>query len=572
MNIKALTKLTLLIIIFASLTIGALLSYMYVIGYYISIGHKLPENITTLTIENATFNPKNAEQFTITILNPSCSKTDATITQIAIRPQGENKLYNATITHPLSHTIKKGESKTFTCNCEWGEHAGKTIEIIVFATPKDTSGATIQVETDYVKIEIINANFNPAKSIKHFTITIQNSPQSTIPLNITEIWLDRWAFQIPPENITTPENTTLTTPYTINPGETKTFNCTWDWTNFQGTNHTIHIKTLEGYKATYNTAKLPNPLLLTIPKVDFNEANTNQFNVTIHNSNTSGTYVHIKSIHITTEEENSTKLTIKDKTLPYTLYPGENETFQCIWDWTDYRNKPVTITAHTTQGFISEPNNTITPPYVILKIIGKPKFNLTDTNHFNITIQNSQYSQRAANITMIIAGVNIITKDDVTPALPYMLNPGNKTELNCTYAWADYKGSYIRITVHFLDVITLEEFQVSCEVRIPAVELNITKVNFNSTIGIQYINVTIHNSPLSLTAVNITKITVTLENGTILDLSTAIKHPLTPYALNPGETVTFVCQWDWAYFKGANITVTVYTLEEFKFSYQCKVP
>ncbi|MCW4051723.1 MAG: hypothetical protein NWE78_00765, partial [Candidatus Bathyarchaeota archaeon] len=83
-NVKGLSKLSLLILLFASALFGAVLSYLWTEGYYIETGRKVPEDVITVTITNVTFPIGNSTYFNVTVLNPSFSKADAYITGIAL--------------------------------------------------------------------------------------------------------------------------------------------------------------------------------------------------------------------------------------------------------------------------------------------------------------------------------------------------------------------------------------------------------------------------------------------------------------------------------------------------------
>lgn len=567
-NTRALTSLSLIIIILFSAIVGALLSYLGVIGYFVSTGFKIPEDSTTITIESVDFDPENVNFFSLTIVNPSYSKSDVEIIAISMKVEGNDEFINITSVDPeLPYILGKGEESQFECFENWGEYAGREISVYI-DTEKETSGATISVDTTEVWFEIVNPVFNSSQSVKDFSFEVSNP--SAYTLNVSEIWWDLWAFQIEPKNVTTPENTTLEYPYPVDPGETVLLKCVWDWTNFQGTNHTLRVRTTQGYSASL-TLELPTPVLLTIPKVEFSLADTNKFNVTVSNSEVSASYVNVNNITLRSEDGNLTTLEVTNVVLPQIVLTGENVMFECLWDWTEYRNKPViNVTAYTSQGFVSFPNSTYTPSYTALSITTWPVFNLTDTNHFNITLRNSQYSSGAANITKIVAGVNIITGSDVSPSLPYLLNPGGEIEFQCTYPWMDYEETNITITVFYIDGVSGEELEIPINVVVNRVEWEITLVAFNP--GIKYFNVTVQNSGLSLEAVDVAKIVVTLENGTVLDVSTSVLNPYVPFTLNPGENVTFTLGRNWTDFTGINIVVTVTSSKGSETFYNVTVP
>jgi len=77
-NIKAISKLSLIILLLISFVIGAFLSYLWVMGYVTELGIRVPEK-TTVAITNVSFTPQNTSFFNVTLLNPSYSPSEANI-------------------------------------------------------------------------------------------------------------------------------------------------------------------------------------------------------------------------------------------------------------------------------------------------------------------------------------------------------------------------------------------------------------------------------------------------------------------------------------------------------------
>ncbi|MEM2738803.1 MAG: hypothetical protein QXK93_07460, partial [Candidatus Bathyarchaeia archaeon] len=99
-NIKGLSKIALILLIIVSAVIGGVISYAFTIAHYIRIPEK-----TTLAITNIYINPENVESFNISVLNPSYSPTDATISKIAISLKDGVQLSDVVETYP---SIKNG--------------------------------------------------------------------------------------------------------------------------------------------------------------------------------------------------------------------------------------------------------------------------------------------------------------------------------------------------------------------------------------------------------------------------------------------------------------------------------
>ncbi len=93
-------------------------------------------------------------------------------------------------------------------------------------------------------------------------------------------------------------------------------------------------------------------------------------------------------------------------------------------------------------------------------------FDPTDTNHFNITIQNSEFSPEEANITEIRVNIgNIIVAeltDDTVPSLPFILPSGTDITFMCSWNWSPSSGKDVVITVE-----TSEGYEATYTYRIP---------------------------------------------------------------------------------------------------------
>ena len=189
-DVKAISTFMIIILIVISAVIGGIISYMFTIVQFT----ELPEK-TTLTITGVYFDVKNASSFTVSVLNPSYSPTDANITKIAISLKEEAQLYDVTVTSPSIQdgmVIQIGEVKNITCfnirkddaDVTWGrfvsEVAGKSIIVHVFA--EDYSAANMEAKIPFVKLNVANLQFNPLISFKKFNFTLSTDAQSEINL------------------------------------------------------------------------------------------------------------------------------------------------------------------------------------------------------------------------------------------------------------------------------------------------------------------------------------------------------------------------------------------------------
>jgi hypothetical protein len=560
-NKKAVSTIILIILILCSAVFGAFLSYMWVMAnFYLE-----PENVN-LVITQVDFPVDHADYFYITVMNPSHSPSKTNITEIYFSVEGNDKLYNVTDTYPeaLPIPLEKGTNKTIKCNRNWGEFAGKKINVHVSAT--DASGAVASIKTEFVKLEL-KTQFNATVSCKQFNITITNDPQSAINLTLTNIEVDL----LPIENASLlPGGQNVTFPLNLFNGTSVSLRCLYNWENFK--NPTVRVETSEGYytKASTNTTAT---ILLLITNVVFNETNPNEISITVLNSEVSSTPVDISDIVLTyrngTQDQqyhiNGT-LTIPQFVPYYRLGIGNTTTFNhCIWNWTNYRDQNVTITMNVKQGFTPASETRKTPQPVVFKI-KEVSFNLTDTSHFLVTVANMPCSLQ--NITIATIKVN---ETDI--ALNQTVNIGKEKIFNCTFDWANLRGEEVNITAYTSDGL----YAPPINITLPSVDLKILVNEHDfakSAEGIPYVNVTIMNTHFSNRNVTITQIIFKTENTTAT-IDGALTNPvLVPngYILAVNANVTILCPWNWTLYPNLDLTITVQTAEGFSISQTFQIP
>ena len=381
-SVRALSRFSLTLLLLVAMIIGALLSYLWVAGYYVSLGIRVPETVT-ITITNATFPTQDTTFFNVTLLTPSFSPSETKVTQIAALTE-DGVLHNvAKVDPPLPHQLPKSVSQTFKCLWNWANYTGENIKIIAFIA--EGSGATFQAKTPLVKLTITDVRFNSTISLTQFNMTVRSSKLSETYINITKITV----------NMETLKNVTPSLPYALRPNASVAFMCMWNWTNYRGKNATIAVHTRQGYAAYHTQAIPPPPVVLTITKVLFNTADTTHFNVTVQNSELSPTYVNITRITIAMENGTVREITeVYPRITPhYTLHPNSSATFRCMWNWTGYRNKNVTVTVYTQQEYVVSRTQTTpaspsgsslysisaTPPNAVLSTRRK-RFSFTPSN------------------------------------------------------------------------------------------------------------------------------------------------------------------------------------------------
>jgi len=452
--LRAVSRLVFTLAVIGSLVIGALLSYLLVVGYYISLGIVVPESVT-VTITNATFTPQDPSTFNITVLNPTFSTSDAQITRIGVLTEEETVEFVST-SPPLPYLLPKGESQTFMCNWSWANYSGRDLGVVVLL--EDGSGATLQVRPPLVKLEV-EAEFSPEVTVNRFNLTVRNAPSSVTYVNVTDIVFN--GAVIPAGNLTIP------LPYTLQPGEEVSLTCHWSWIPYQGMNVTIVVRTQQGYVGSWSQ-RLPGPVIFRVQEAVFSPMDTQHFNLTLYNDPSSPTYVNITRVTVTLE--NGTVREISETqpplTPPYTLRPNASVTLTCRWNWTTYRGMNVTVVVYTQQGFTA--SITQTTPEPVLLAITKAVFNVSDPQHFLLTVHNSGYSIAPANITSItltFENGTVWEVREVHPPLtpPYALPPNASVTFTCTWNWTGCQGMNVTITVH-----TREGFTASYTLTLPS--------------------------------------------------------------------------------------------------------
>ncbi len=557
-NVKAISNLLLILLLLMATIVGAILSYLWVMGYYISLEQVYPEDIT-VNITDYAFDHQNTSFFNVTIQNPTSykSKETANITQIIVSTE-DGDLHDNIDTDPgLPYKFQhKGEEQTFKCVWNWANYTGETVKIIAFLA--EGSGPTFEVETPLVMLEITDIRFNSTISVTHFNMTIQNYDTSVTHVNITEITAATETLRS--------ENIAPSLPQGLDPGSSVTLKCSWNWTNYQNTSVTVAVHTLQGYM-TNTTIATPLPVTLEITNVDFNLANTTSFNVTVRNNGVSPTYLNVTGIAVTVENQTVREWTVENgtevnPTIPYTLNRNSSETFVCPWNWTEQRDKKVTITVYTLQGFTAQYSQ-VTPAPIILEIT-EIDFDPLNTASFNVTVKNSEFSIADANITEI----TVILEDEASqkinvtdPTLPEVLNRTQSVSFNCTWSWGEYSGKNVTIVVQ-----TQEGYSANSSSLLKA--LTITDILFNP-VDTNHFRVTIQNP--TDRSFNITTISAKIKDGPLLNITKV--EPNLPFLLPPSSNIMLTCLCeDWTGYQGTDVTISIETSEGYTTSRVYKIP
>ena len=551
LNRKGVSVLAIIILLAISAVIGGIITYMFTIAAFIEV----PER-TAISITNVYIDKDNATSFKISVLNPSYSTANATITRIAINLKGQSQLYDVTETDPqigTGITLQRSETLNMTCseiekdgvNIAWGEFAGEfageRITINVFSS--DAIAANIQATLPNVKLNVVGTDFDPKFSFGKFNITVTN-PDSEINLTVNKIMISENELK---ENETLPE-----LPKTIAINETVQFMCNADWHALGNT--TLKIYTQEGYIFSKDLAL--QTVDAEIRKLTFDENNTDYFNVTVSNLPESSNYANVTKIAVMLENET----TIENDYPSVGIAPNSTFTFMFSWSWKEYRGKNVFVTVYFSQDFETGTFVAETLDPVIVNVLNEEEvFDLKDVNHFNITLQNHPSSLESINITQIVVktlngATEIINGTDSDPQLPYgPIQPGQAVSFYCTITnWAAHAGKNLTLTVYAVTSST--QYTFDFVFTLPGAELNVTSVLHTTVSSTRYLNVTVENSGYSLKNLAISNVTISIQNQNVTLEQTFSEDQI---VIRPGETAVLQIAFNWEPYVGQNITVTV---------------
>ena len=339
-NIKAISRLLLILLLLLALIIGAIFSYLVVIGYYITLETNIPEN-PALSITETIFDPHNAEEFTIAILNPTYSAGDVNITEISIITKNNTIIKMTNVEPELPSELKKGKDETYQCTWNWGNFTGETLKVIVLV--EDGAGSTYTIETDNVDL-IVVPTFVVANT-QQFNLTLNNLPGSAVDLKVTNITI-------------TPENETAfgvdligrSYPQLLLIGSTTTLQCSWDWETYKGT--TINMQILTEQNITfYHTEILPEPSVFTLKDFEFDPEDTLSFKMAIEISDPNITSANITAVGVVIGAQPEQLIVESPRLLPYHIKANETVTFTVLWAWETYQGELITFGIETEEEY-----------------------------------------------------------------------------------------------------------------------------------------------------------------------------------------------------------------------------
>ncbi len=245
LNLSRILFIAILIATFAS---GAFLSYLWVVGYYVSLGLKTLEK-PVVSICNFTVSAENPTFFNITVFNPLFSPKETKILKIEVLTE-DNALYEINSTNPSipngGYTLNVGDSENFVCFWEWTNHSGEKITVVILVS--EGSGGVLQTTLPLVEVEITEFTFDLEHG-DYFNITVKNSERSAIGINLVEV-------KLTVKGLTSTPDTQPPLPLRIEPGESVSLLCRWNWTDYERESIRITVNTSQGYRAE-TTYRIP---------------------------------------------------------------------------------------------------------------------------------------------------------------------------------------------------------------------------------------------------------------------------------------------------------------------------
>jgi hypothetical protein len=541
-DIRAVSTILFVLMIFVSLIIGGLAAYLWVMsGYY-----NMPVNSLSLSVENVVFSQKDFTQFSVTVLNPSNSVSDLNITGFQVTDQSQNETFIVEAVEPaLPFLLRIGTTQGFKCSRNWSDFAGDTVII----EPLVSANATVQ-SLPYVTpmVQLFVFGFSTTEDVNHFNLTVQNPLESVANLTLTDIKV----FDVS-------TNSTPSLPTTLMPGQQQVFRCIYDWANMPGENLTITVSTDVGFERAYQTSPIQSAFL-SIDNVQFDKPDTRYFNITVESLPPSVALATLSNVSLTLGDGTTLAL----DTVPtlngsfVQVVPNGTQIIRCLWDWNAYRNESIVIQAFTKQGFTVQ-NKTVTTPPAAIWSVDNVQFDLDDLEHFLVNITNAPASLGEINLS----GVDF--NQNTTSMNPVVVSPANSSIVICSFNWTSFVGANVTVTAHA--VYSQNETTASQTLALPYLKVsNATFSDFPT--GNPYVNVTVFDSQYSPFNANITQISVLTNNATSL-IDGTLAEPrigLNGYPLAIGTEVTFVCPWGWTPYLGQNVTFTVRTVEGREFS------
>ncbi len=290
-------------------------------------------------------------------------------------------------------------------------------------------------------VSVLDVTFDP-QDVETFNITLLNPTYSPTDAEIKEI-----SVVTQDETVYTITSINPQLPFQLDKGQDETFSCEWNWAEYSGQTVKVIVLVEDGSGSAYEVET--SPVRLSITATIFATANSQYFNLTVNNHYTSIIDLEFTDILVTMDDGAIVEITEVSPPLPYVVPPDSSQDFRCYWDWTNYRDRNLTITVFTSEGYTASRSET-TPKPVQLSVTD-PIFDSTNTSIFNITVTNSEHSITPANLTyveLLFADQTSFTLGpSLTSNLPFELPIGESVTIQVLWDWSDRRGESVAVTV-----------------------------------------------------------------------------------------------------------------------------
>ena len=529
------SRLLVILLMLACLIIGALVSYMWVMASYFN----MPQNVTTLVVENVAFSSDDFTNFNVTVLNPSNSAFDVSIGSFKVVIENQSETFNVTLTVPsLPFNMSVGTRQTFKCLRNWSNFAGENLRIVPVAENVSENVSIQSQEYTPPAARMTIYGFDISENLSQFNLALKND--GSIDLNVTEFLVNGFPANFTPS------------PFLLAINQSQVFTIDYNWGQVMGTNITILVRTDAEFEQTYAPNTIPIAFAY-VNEVKFDNTDTSYLNVTVQSVPDSTTDMGLNNLTLTL----SNGTTIVPQTLPplnaLPLILPANKTLliKCLWNWNNYRNDSLTVQVLSKQGFTVQNKTVTTPPNVIWSV-DDVKFDLDDLQQFTMKVTNFAASTQEINVTEVDFNGNSTSLNSTTIAA------GSQNTLTCIFNWTSFVGDIANITTH--SIYGTNEIVISQSIRIPYLKIVNTSFSTFPT-GNPQVNITVRNSEFSKTNTTITQISISNGSSTMpLDGTISIpKIGTTASKINTGTETTFICPWDWSPYTNQEVTIVVNT-------------
>lgn len=398
----------------------------------------VPTEFVRLTA-NAYFNAtESVDYFFVTVFNDPLSAINLTLNSVSIDSASVSAL-----SVNLPEVLNISGSLGIQCTYNWEDHS--TPDVII-GTQEGYFAEVIQNVSSSVDLRVSDVQFNETNQ-NQISITLNSSSTSKTLVEVSNITISHG-------NITDTIDSTNSTPafpYPVDINSSVTFNCVWSWSevSLRGISITVMAHTSQGFASQASGFTTPAQVAARIDQVGFDLNDTGHFNVTVTNLPYSLQSV-ASAINVT---EINFKGNIINTSEP--ILVGQSATLICPFNWSGFLGQEVSVIAHITYANTSTDLAPfqVSVPYFSVLSISFGDFSLGNP-YMNVTVRNSEFSSKNANITNIFVQIGNTTRSiDGTLSNPrinssgYLLGSGNEITIICPWDWSTYVGTGVTVVV-----------------------------------------------------------------------------------------------------------------------------